>query len=132
MFGQGIFTGLKITFKYLLRPPVTQNYPSVKPILSARVRSSLSLSPEKCIACGLCATTCPNKVITLASTKDAQNKRVLESYTMNVGYCLFCGLCTEACPTDALKVSPEYENSVEVVGELIWDMIERAKGEQKF
>ena len=30
-------------------------------------------------------------------------------------------------------VSPEYEeNSVEVVGELIWDMIERAKGEQKF
>lgn len=127
MYGQGILTGLKITFKYLFRPPVTQNYPTVKPILSARVRNSLSLDPEKCIACGLCATACPNKVITLTSSKDANNKKMLESYTMNVGYCLFCGLCTEACPTGALKVSPDYENSVEAAEELIWDMMKRAK-----
>lgn len=127
MFGQGIFTGLKITFKYMFRPPVTQNYPKVKPDLPARVRSSLSLTPDRCIACGLCATTCPNGVISIGSVKDANNKKVLESYKINVGYCLFCGLCLEACPTNALTFSPEFENAVFDGRELIWDLIDRAK-----
>ena len=131
MFGKGLLTGMGITLKRMLGPNITEYYPDVKPQLSPRVRSSMGLIPEKCTACGICATTCPNKVITLTGKKDENNKRVLDSYTMDVGRCLFCGLCTEACPQKALLTTQEFENAVYDAEDLHWDMIKRARRLEK-
>lgn len=132
LFGKGLLTGLKITFKKMMRPNITEFYPEVKPSLPLTVRSSMGLDPDKCISCLMCANACPNKVITITSAKDeTTNKKVLESYEMNLGRCLFCGLCTEACPTKALRVTQEYENAVYYPEDLKWDMIERSKHNRK-
>lgn len=128
LFGKGLWKGMRITFKKMMKPNITEYYPEVMPPLPKSVRSSMGLDPAKCIACGMCATACPNKVINLTSEKDeTTKKKVLKSYQMNVGRCIFCGLCTEACPTKALTVTQEFENSVFSRDDLLWDMIERSK-----
>lgn len=132
MFGKGLLTGLGITLKHMVGPKITEFYPEVKPNLPTRVRSSMALQPDKCIACSMCAMACPNEVIKLTSEKDENTKKkVLTSYNMNVGRCLFCGLCTETCPTQALTVTQEYENAVYEVEDLQWDMIARAERKGK-
>lgn len=132
MFGKGLFTGLGITFKRMVGPNITEFYPEVKPNLAPTVRSSMGLEPDKCIACGMCANACPNKVIDIKSDKDEETKKkVLKSYEMDLGRCLFCGLCTEACPTKALKATQEFENAIYYPEHLKWDMIERSKRNRK-
>lgn len=130
MFGKGLLTGLGITLKNMMGPKNTEFYPDMKPNLSPRVRSSMGLQREKCIACNLCAMACPNSVIKLTSEKDENNKKVLKSYHMDVGRCLFCGMCAEACPTKALTVTQEYENAM-FEPDMIWDMIKRAERRRK-
>ena len=132
MFGKGLLTGLSITFKHMIGPKVTEFYPDVKPNLPSRVRSSMALEPEKCIACNLCVNACPNNVITLSGEKNEETKkRFVTGYYMDIGRCLFCGLCTEACPTEALYVTQEYENAVFEAKDLYWDMLARAKQNRK-
>jgi len=126
VFGKGLLKGLGITFKRMVGPKLTEFYPQVKPILATKVRSSMGLDRDKCIACNMCAMACPNGVIKLTSEKDENNKKVLKSYHMDVGRCLFCGMCTEACPTKAITVTQEYENAVYEADDLKWDMIARA------
>lgn len=132
LFGKGLWKGMQITFKKMMKPNITEFYPEVMPNLPQTVRSSMGLDPDKCISCMMCATACPNKVITIKSEKDeTTNKKVLKSYQMQVDRCLFCGLCTEACPTKALKVTQEFENTVFYRDDLRWDMIERSKRNRK-
>lgn len=132
MFGKGLLTGLGITFKHMVGPKLTEFYPDVKPNLPPRVRSSMALEPEKCIACSLCVMACPNGVIKLSGEKNEETKKkMVTSYHMNIGRCLFCGLCTEVCPSKALYVTQEYENAVYEADDLQWDMIARAKRNRK-
>lgn len=136
MIGKGLAKGMGITLRTLFKKKITEMYPEVKPTLPPRTRSSMSLDVPKCISCGLCVNACPNKVITLTSSKDENNKKALTGYVMNTGQCLFCGLCTEACPTKALKNTTEFENAVYSKKDLEWDMIKKyqdkvARGEIK-
>lgn len=128
MFGKGLLTGLKITFKRMRGPHVTEYYPEERPQLPSRTRSSLVLDNEKCIACGMCAITCPNQAITITTEKNENNKKILTSYLLDTGRCLYCGMCSEACPTGALVNSPEFENAVYYREDLVWDMLQRSQG----
>ncbi|MBN1913977.1 MAG: 4Fe-4S binding protein, partial [Candidatus Omnitrophica bacterium] len=49
---------------------------------------------DKCVLCGACIASCPNKVIRI------ENKRVLFEYSG----CISCFCCQEACPNSAIKV----------------------------
>lgn len=132
MFGKGLLTGMGITLKHMVGPKITDFYPDVKPNLPPRVRSSMALQREKCIACNMCALACPNGVIKISSEKDETGKKkVLSSYKMDLGRCLFCGLCTEACPTKALVVTQEFENAVYDAENLHWDMLARSERQGK-
>ena len=111
MFGQGLIKGLEITIGKFFGKKVTEKYPEVYPNLFERFHGSFKLNLNKCIACGICANACPNKVIEITSEKDENNKKKLTGYKVKIGQCLFCGLCVESCPPKALKNSTDFELS---------------------
>lgn len=84
-------------------------YPDVMPKVADRFHGSFELHNAKCIACGICANACPNRVIQMSTIKDENNKRKLSGYKMDIQYCLWCGLCVESCPTDAIQFTKEFE-----------------------
>lgn len=104
MFGQGLLKGLEITWGRLFGRKATVNYPYKQIEMFPRYHGRFQLDVDRCIACGLCANACPNKVIQLDKEK-VGTKQFLTRYVMRIEYCLFCGLCVEACNKDALKFS---------------------------
>ena len=66
-------------------------------------------SPQ-CIACNLCATVCPAKVIEIEAAFDPANPERPKSparFEIDDSRCVFCGLCVEACPEDAIRMLKE-------------------------
>ncbi len=117
-------TGLKTTLKEFFTPKVTEQYPENRKTqhISERHRAMLYMPLDengnnKCIACGLCANTCPNGTITIKTKmvtdeETGKSKKVLEEYTYDLGCCMFCQLCVNVCPKDAIAFNNKYENAV--------------------
>ena len=106
-----LLKGLKLTAKRFVSKKITQLYPEVYPNLPEETRGSFVFEAEKCTSCNLCAMACPNKVISVNTTKDENGKRCLADYQMSISYCLYCGLCEEACPTSAIKMVSKFNHS---------------------
>ncbi|OAT79506.1 NuoI/complex I 23 kDa subunit family protein [Desulfotomaculum copahuensis] len=104
MFGQGLIKGLQVTWHEMFKKKVTVQYPEEHAPLAARYHGRFQLDADKCIACGMCANACPNKVIQITKEKVGK-KQYLTKYVMRIEYCLFCGLCVESCPKDAIAFS---------------------------
>jgi NADH-quinone oxidoreductase subunit I len=67
----------------------------------------------QCIACNLCATVCPAKVIEIEAAFDpSQPERPKYPARFEIDYsrCVFCGLCVEACPEDAIRMLEDVPN----------------------
>ena len=110
-----IAKGLALTFKNMLRPRVTMEYPEVKfqPPASYRGRPVLVEEPdsgERCVACGLCSRVCPPLAIEVQANETEQEKeRYPERFEINMIRCIFCGFCEEVCPEEAIVMSKDYE-----------------------
>jgi NADH-quinone oxidoreductase subunit I len=66
-------------------------------------------SPQ-CIACNMCATVCPAKVIEIEAgfdPADVAHPKYPERFEIDYSRCIFCGLCVEACPEDAIRMVPD-------------------------
>ncbi len=66
-------------------------------------------SPQ-CIACNMCATVCPAKVIEIEAgfnPDDAAHPKYPVRFEIDYSRCVFCGLCVEACPEDAIRMVKE-------------------------
>lgn len=79
---------------------------------------------NRCIACGLCQSACPNDTIritteTLTDEATGRKKKQLVKYEYDLGACMFCQLCVNACPHDAIRFSTEFENAVFRRGQLV-------------
>ena len=64
----------------------------------------------QCVACNLCATVCPAKVIEIEAGFDASDTahpRFPVRFEIDYSRCIFCGLCVEACPEDAIRMAKE-------------------------
>jgi NADH-quinone oxidoreductase subunit I len=78
-----------------------------KHILTLRADGS---GKPQCIACNMCATVCPAKVIEIEAAfdpKDLVHPKVPARFEIDYSRCIFCGLCVEACPEDAIRMDKD-------------------------
>jgi NADH-quinone oxidoreductase subunit I len=78
-----------------------------KHVLTQRADGS---GKPQCIACNMCATVCPAKVIEIDAAFDAGDPvhpKYPARFEIDYSRCIFCGLCVEACPEDAIRMVKE-------------------------
>jgi uncharacterized protein (DUF362 family)/Pyruvate/2-oxoacid:ferredoxin oxidoreductase delta subunit len=56
------------------------------------------VSKERCIGCGICATACPEKMITMTAQKEK------EKAVISLKKCIRCYCCHELCPHKAIDI----------------------------
>lgn len=111
--------GLSVTLKYNVSRSITLRYPDEeKWIPYRRFRGLHTLNRDEsgrelCVACELCAKSCPTQCITVVPMEDDTGRgisdRVAKVWKVDLVRCLFCGYCEDACPTYALRLGREYE-----------------------
>ena len=113
---KSLVVGLGVTFRALLQPIVTVQYPREKIDITPNFRGHTELvrDPEtgthRCIVCMLCDRDCPSNCITVVGeTREGVKGKVLTAYRLDFTKCSLCGICVEVCPTNALGYSNEYE-----------------------
>ena len=113
---KSLVVGLWITLKRLFSPIVTVQYPRQKLTMTPNFRGHIEAirfddtKTHHCVACGLCARTCPSHVIKLQGEKTrAGDKKIGRHYVIDFSKCSHCGLCVDVCPEQTLKFSHEYE-----------------------
>lgn len=105
-----LIKGLIVTFKNLISPAITLQYPTQKQAMSPRYRGLIDLDPAKCVSCGQCVKICPTNCLALIQKQAAlDQKKELESFKYRIELCCFCGLCAQACPTAAIYMNKIYE-----------------------
>lgn len=78
-----------------------------------RGKHVLTLRPDgrpQCVACNLCATVCPARVIEIEAgfdPADTAHPKFPTQFAIDYSRCVFCGLCVEACPEDAIRMVPD-------------------------
>jgi len=115
-----------ITFKNLLRRPITVRYPTVKRVYPDRFRGILALTydpqtgEENCIGCRLCEYICPPQVIKVEMLK-AEKRNWAKTFTLELYSCEFCELCVQVCPTDAIVMMRSFDLATADRRELLLD-----------
>ena len=117
--------GLSITFRYLFRKPMTEQYPKTRPKLEDRYRGLHYLAryddgTERCVCCGLCAAACPADAIYMEPAENERGERYARIYEINLLRCIFCGFCEEACPEEAIFLGRDYEFATDNRGSFIY------------
>lgn len=59
--------------------------------------TTLELSMDQCVGCGMCETVCPHGVFAMKDKKAA---------IIDKDGCMECGACALNCPTEAIIVTP--------------------------
>lgn len=117
-----IAKGMTVTFKGLMSPALTEQYPDTAPQFAERYRGAHVLQRdenglEKCVACFLCAAACPADCIYIEAAENTDQVRIsggeryAKVYNIDYNRCIFCGYCVEACPTDAITHGHGFENA---------------------
>jgi NADH-quinone oxidoreductase subunit I len=112
--------GMGVTFREMMSPTVTEDYPDAPPKLEQRFRGVHVLQRdenglEKCVACFLCAAACPSNCIYIEAAENTDQIRIsggeryAKVYNIDYNRCIFCGYCVEACPTDAITHGHGFE-----------------------
>jgi NADH-quinone oxidoreductase subunit I len=115
-----------VTFKNLLRRPITVRYPTVKRVYPERFRGILALTydaetgEENCIGCRLCEYICPPQVIKVEMLK-AEKRNWAKTFTLELYSCEFCELCVQVCPTDAIVMLRTFDLATADRRELLLD-----------
>jgi NADH-quinone oxidoreductase subunit I len=130
--GKSLIDGLAVTFKALIKPVVTVQYPREKIDITPNFRGHIELQKDpqtggvKCIACGMCEKACPCGCIEIKSEKKEGVKgKVLTRFMLDFTKCSLCGLCVESCKKEAIGFSDEYELAGFAREDFYFDLIKR-------
>jgi NADH-quinone oxidoreductase subunit I len=126
-----IAKGMSVTFKEMMSPTVTEDYPDAPAKLQERYRGTHILMRdenglEKCVACFLCAAACPVSCIYIEAAENTDTLRIsggeryAKVYNIDYNRCIFCGYCVEACPTDAIIHGHGFETAAYDTSSLIY------------
>jgi len=134
---KSLVVGLGVTFRALLQPIVTVQYPREKIDITPNFRGHTELvrDPEtgthRCIVCMLCDRDCPSNCITVVGeTREGVKGKVLTAYRLDFTKCSLCGICVEVCPTNALGYSNEYELAGFSREEFHYELLKRLEEQQ--
>ena len=115
---QSFWHGLSITLSYMMRRPITTQYPDrtelpVRDTLPPRYRGFLEVDASICTGCQACERACPIGCIQITLEKDAANpkQRIVSQFDIDEAKCMFCGLCVEPCPTGSIQHTREFEGT---------------------
>jgi len=114
--------GMKVTGKYLLRKPITVQYPDERLPIPDRYRGIHYLEQEKCIDCLACARACPIDCIEMDAVRHGKELEWI-SFTLDYQKCMFCELCVYPCPKDCIHMGTEFALVVEDRSELNMDLL---------
>ena len=117
-----IMLGLKTTWKHLVKPKDTMQYPEERPAIPPGYRGVPTLvkdpnGREKCVSCQLCEFVCPPKAIRITPGEippDAANghvERAPRAFDIDMLRCIYCGMCQEVCPEEAIWLQNQYSMS---------------------
>ena len=115
---RGIGKGMITTFKQMIRPAITEQYPTFRKELPERARMGFAMNlgddgSAKCTACLLCERSCPDDAIKIEAVKNPVGRgRVLTDFKIDLGRCMYCGMCVEQCTSDGLHHTGDFEHSV--------------------
>ncbi|ADV33873.1 NADH-quinone oxidoreductase subunit I [Candidatus Blochmanniella vafra str. BVAF] len=116
----------------------TQMYPDITCKVSSRYRGRIiltrdKLGNERCVACNLCAVSCPVGCISLKKSETIDGRWYPDFFRINFSRCIFCGMCEEACPTAAIQLISDFEMSDFKRGDLVYeksDLLVSGQGKQ--
>ncbi len=127
----GLFKGMGVTFKAMIRTAPVTMYPDVKEVPVPRARGVIALDVDNCTVCMLCARECPDWCIYIEGHKEEQppakpggrvkTRATLDRFDIDYSLCMYCGICVEVCPFNALYWSPDYEYSEPKIANLLHD-----------
>ena len=117
-----ILLGLKTTWKHLVKPKETLQYPEERPRIPPNYRGVPTLvkdpnGREKCVSCQLCEFVCPPKAIRITPGEippDAPHghvERAPQAFDIDMLRCIYCGMCQEVCPEEAIFLLQQYSMS---------------------
>src|SRR5690242_398811 len=126
-----IAKGMSVTFKEMMSPSLTEDYPDAPPRFEERFRGKHVLQRdenglEKCVACFLCAAACPANCIYIEAAENTEQvrfsggERYASVYNIDYSRCIFCGYCVEACPTDAITHGHGFELATYDINSLVY------------
>jgi len=72
---KGMLTGLGVTFRTMMKPAVTVQYPHEREDPAPRARGVIALKEENCTVCMLCARSCPDWCIYIEGHKEQRPPR---------------------------------------------------------
>jgi NADH-quinone oxidoreductase subunit I len=114
-----VLSGLKTTWKHLVAPKETMEYPEQRPAIPVNYRGVPTLvkdpnGREKCVSCQLCEFVCPPKAIRITPGEippGAANDHVEkapQAFDIDMLRCIYCGMCQEVCPEEAIWLQQQY------------------------
>jgi len=111
-----ILKGMALTFRMMLTPAVTRQYPEEKRPVFPGFRGLHALARKedgtaRCVGCGLCVAVCPSRCIDVYTSEGDDHTKIVDRYEIEVLRCVYCGLCVEACPYRAVVLTEHYEYS---------------------
>ena len=128
LYVPSIVAGLYHTLIHMVSPKTTLEYPEVRHIPRKGYRGEHRLKKDdlgrpKCVACFMCATSCPAECITIVAGEAPwpDRDKYPVKFEIDMLKCIYCGMCEEACPCDAIELTQTYTQVATSRAEKIYD-----------